>query len=109
MSKLSAKIDCLRLSLSYAFRAKFIFQLYASEAVITDVILERMEFFEKLLQTILKKAVKTSMKVAAGNVKNYFKNVYALTLRKPEKLNGLQMAQHLFQLLDKMENISEES
>lgn len=109
-SKLITRIDCLRLSLSYAFRSKFIFELYATEAEsITDVILERMEYFEKLVQTLLKKAVKTSMKSVTGNVTNYFKSVYALTLRKPEKLDGLRMARHLVKLLEKMENICDES
>lgn len=84
--------------------------MFASEAEnITDVIIERMESFENLLQTVLKKAVKTSMKLVTANATNYFKNIYALTLRKPEKLNGLEMATHLVQLLEKMENISEES
>lgn len=98
------------MSLSYVFSSKFIFELYANEAEnITDVIIERMEYFEKLAQTTLRKAVKNSMKLATGNTSNYFKSIYVLTLRKPEKLSGLEMAQHLVQLLDKMENISEET
>lgn len=109
-SKLSTKIECLRLSLSYAFCSKFIFELYASEAEnVSNVILERMEYFETLVQTVLKKAIKLSMKLVTGNSTNFFKSVYALTLRKPEKLNGLQMARHLVQLMEKMENITEDS
>lgn len=110
-SKPIIRIECLRLSLSYAIGSKFIFELYASEAEnVSNAMLERMEYFENLVQTVLKKAIKTSMKPpTTGNATNYFKSVYALTLRKPEKLNGLQMARHLVQLLEKMENVSDES
>lgn len=108
-SKPIIRIECLRLSLSYAIGSKFIFELYASEAEnVSNAMLERMEYFENLLQTVLKKAIKTSMKLPTGNATNYFKSVYALTLRKPEKLNGLQMARHLVQLLQKMENVSDD-
>lgn len=97
--------------MSYAFRAKFIFELFADEAEnLTDVIIERMECFEKSLQTVLKKTVKMSMKlVVPSGVTNYFKNVYALTLRKQEKLNGLEMAKHLVVLLEKIASVSEQS
>ncbi|KAG4071255.1 hypothetical protein HA402_003959 [Bradysia odoriphaga] len=99
----TARIVSLRLSLSYALNAKFIFQLYADQAEnITDDIIKQMENFEKSLQSILKKAVQVSMKSLATTVTNSFKCIYALTLRKPEKLNGLQMATHLMELLDKM-------
>lgn len=74
---------------------------------ITEVIIERMEDFEKLAQAVLKKAIKISMKLASPNTTNYFKSLYALTLRKPEKLSGIQMAKHLVELLNKMESISE--
>lgn len=82
--------------------------MYINESEnITDVIVERMECFETTLQNILKKAIKVSMKLVAGNGKaiNYFKSIYSLTLRKPAKLNGSQMAEHLVQLLEKMEAI----
>lgn len=98
------------MSLSYALKSKYIFELYANEDnSITDAVVERMECFEKLLQTVLKKAVKIAMKLVAGPSTNYFKSIYVLTLRKPEKLDGPQMAKHLVQLLEKMENVPEES
>ncbi len=110
-SKVQTRIECLRLSLSYAFSSKFIFELYVNEVEnLTDVIEERMELFEKLLQTILKKAIKVTMlKSVAANATNYFKSIYTLTLRKPEKLSRLQMAEHLVKVLDKMGNITEEA
>lgn len=74
---------------------------------ITEAINDRMEDFEKLTQYVLKKAIKISMKLVTGNATNYFKSLYALTLRKPEKLSGIQMAKYLVELLDKMEKIPE--
>lgn len=76
---------------------------------ITELVIDRMEDFERLAQAVLKKAIKISMKLVSTNTTTkYFKSLYALTLRKPEKLSGIQMAKYLVELLDKMENISEE-
>lgn len=83
--------------------------MYTDESEnITDEIVKEMEHFERLIQSTLKIAVKTSMKLPNGNATKYFKSIYALTLRKPEKLDGLKMAEHLIQLLDKIQKASQE-
>lgn len=102
----TGRLVSLRLSLSYAVNAKFIFHIYANQAEnITDDIVKQMENFEKMLQSILKKTVQVSMKSMSATVTDSFKSNYALTLRRPEKFNGLKMATYLVQLLDKIGNL----
>lgn len=66
-----------------------------------------MEQFEQLMQAILKKIIKNSTKLEAENTNN-FKRMYAWTLRKPEKLSGQQLTQHLLKALAGIQNIFQE-